>query len=146
MNINWKLRLMSPTFWIAFIPAILLLVQVVLVPFGISFAIEPLNSQLLALVDAAFVLLVVLGIVTDHTTKGINDSIQALAYDMPKDDKQIFGIGVEKTDEAGVGEIGKKTDEAGDETGFEAAGEKMDRAEDKTTDEAGDGKEGGSHG
>lgn len=88
-SINWKVRIKSKAFWVAFIPAVLLLIQAVLLPFGISFDIEPLNSQLLGIINAVFVLLVILGIVTDPTTKGLKDSPQALSYSAPS--KTTFG-------------------------------------------------------
>ena len=36
MNINWKVRLKSKTFWLAMIPALLLLVQVVAAVSGLQ--------------------------------------------------------------------------------------------------------------
>lgn len=79
-NINWLIRFKSKKFWVSFIPAMLLLVQVILVPFGYDFQIEPINSQLLAIVNALFVVLALLGIVVDPTTEGIADSEQARKY------------------------------------------------------------------
>lgn len=84
MNINWKVRLLNPTFWVAAIPAVLLLAQAILALFGVDFAIEPLNSRLLAIVDALFVLLVILGVVADPTTQGVSDSALAQTYEAPK--------------------------------------------------------------
>lgn len=84
MNINWKVRLRNKGFWLAVIPATLLLVQVVAVPFGYSFDFGELGTQLTAIVNAAFALLSILGIVTDPTTAGIGDSGQAMGYDEPK--------------------------------------------------------------
>lgn len=72
--IDWKTRIKNKMFWVTFIPALLLFIQVALVPFGYKFEIEPLNSQLLAIVNAAFVLLTILGLVNDPTTKGISDN------------------------------------------------------------------------
>ncbi|MFD1466461.1 phage holin [Lapidilactobacillus mulanensis] len=78
MKINWKVRVKSPKFWLAIVPAFLLLAQVVAVPFGYDFEIEPLNSQLIAIVNAAFALLSILGVVTDPTTPGASDSERVL--------------------------------------------------------------------
>lgn len=69
------------------IPAVLILIQVVLALFGVTFDITDLQEKLLAVVNAVFVVLAILGIVTDPTTAGISDSKQALTYDMPKEDK-----------------------------------------------------------
>lgn len=85
--INWKVRVKSKKFWLAMIPAVLILIQVVLALFGVTFDITDLQEKLLAVVNAVFVVLAILGIVTDPTTAGISDSKQALTYDMPKEDK-----------------------------------------------------------
>lgn len=85
MKINWKVRLKNKNFWLALIPAVLLLVQVVAAVFGFQLDLGDLGNQLLAVVNAAFVVLSILGIVTDPTTKGISDSDQAMTYDKPKD-------------------------------------------------------------
>ena len=53
--------------------AVLLLIQVVAVPFGYKFQIEMINKQLLDVVNALFVVLTILGIVTDPTTPGLSD-------------------------------------------------------------------------
>lgn len=87
MKINWKVRLLSIKFWLAIVPAFLLLVQVVAVPFGYDFKIEPLNSQLIAIVNAVFAVLSILGVITDPTTAGVSDSTQALQYDQLKETK-----------------------------------------------------------
>lgn len=84
MKINWKVRLKNKNFWLAFIPAMLLLVQVVCSVFGVNLDLGDLGNKLIAVVNAAFVVLSILGIVTDPTTKGISDSDQAMTYDRPK--------------------------------------------------------------
>lgn len=85
--INWKVRAKSKKFWLAMIPAVLILIQVVLALFGVTFDVTDLQEKLLAVVNAVFVVLAILGIVTDPTTAGISDSKQALTYDAPKEDK-----------------------------------------------------------
>lgn len=85
MKINWKVRLKNKNFWIAFIPAILLLIQVVASVFGFTIDLGDLGNQLLAVVNAAFAVLSIVGIITDPTTKGVSDSEQAMTYDKPKD-------------------------------------------------------------
>ena len=86
--INWTVRLKNKTFWLAMIPAALLLIQVVAAVFGVTLDLGALGDKLLAVVNAVFALLAILGIVTDPTTKGVSDSTQALTYDKPKDDKE----------------------------------------------------------
>lgn len=87
MKINWKVRVKNKMFWVSLVPAALLLIQVTLVPFGYRFEIEPLNSQLLAIVNAAFALLTILGVVNDPTTQGATDSTKALNYKAPRKDE-----------------------------------------------------------
>lgn len=86
-KINWKVRIKNKQFWLSLIPAVLLLIQVAAVPFGYNFKLDVLNKQLLDIVNALFVVLTILGIVTDPTTQGITDSQQALNYHKPKSDK-----------------------------------------------------------
>ena len=84
MKINWKVRLQNKIFWLALIPALLLLAQVVAVVFGISLDLGELGDKLLAVVNALFAVLTILGVVTDPTTTGVNDSTQAMGYTEPK--------------------------------------------------------------
>lgn len=84
-NINWKVRVKNKQFWLTLVPAVLLFIQVVAVPFGYNFKLEALNKQLLDIVNALFIVLAILGIVTDPTTQGITDSQQALNYQKPKE-------------------------------------------------------------
>lgn len=86
--INWKVRMKNKTFWLALIPAVLLLIQVVAAVFGYTLDLGALGDKLLAVVNALFAVLTILGIVTDPTTKGVSDSAQALTYEKPKDDKE----------------------------------------------------------
>lgn len=81
--INWRVRIKNKAFWLALIPALLVFVQAVAVPFGYNWDFAGLQSELIAIVNAAFVLLSILGIVTDPTTEGIGDSDRALLYDEP---------------------------------------------------------------
>lgn len=84
MGINWKVRIRNRAFWLALIPAVLLLAQVVAAPLGYEWDFGVLDEQLAAIVNAAFALLAVLGAVNDPTTEGIGDSEQAMGYDAPK--------------------------------------------------------------
>lgn len=82
--INWKVRFKNKSFWIALIPAVLLLIQVVASVFGYTFDLGELGDKLLEVVNALFTVLTILGIVTDPTTAGVSDSAQALTYEEPK--------------------------------------------------------------
>lgn len=86
--INWKVRIKNKTFWLALIPAVLLLVQVVAAVFGYTLDLGELGNKLLAVVNALFGVLTLLGIVTDPTTTGVSDSKQALTYEKPKKDTE----------------------------------------------------------
>lgn len=83
--INWKVRLKNKNFWLALIPALLLLIQAVAYVFGFVLDLSEMGDKLLAVVNALFAVLALLGIVTDPTTKGIWDSEQALTYEEPKE-------------------------------------------------------------
>ena len=84
MKINWTVRIKNKNFWISFIPAMLLLVQVIAAVFGVTIDLGDLGNKLLAVVNAAFGVLAIIGVVTDPTTKGISDSDQAMTYEKPK--------------------------------------------------------------
>lgn len=85
MNINWKVRYANKQFWLSFIPAALLLVQVVASVFGYTLDLGDLGNKLIAVINALFAVLVLLGVVTDPTTAGVSDSAQAMTYDKPKE-------------------------------------------------------------
>lgn len=84
MNINWLVRLKNKNFWLALVPAVLLLIQVVAAVFGFELDLGDLGNRILDVVNALFAVLAILGIVTDPTTEGISDSRQALTYTEPK--------------------------------------------------------------
>ncbi len=85
--INWDVRWKNKTFWITIIPAIILLVQAVAGLFGFELELSELQEKLLVVVNAVFGVLVILGVVVDPTTHGVNDSVRALGYKEPwKDD------------------------------------------------------------
>lgn len=84
MGINWIARIKNKNFWLALVPAVLLLVQVVAAVFGFELDLGDLGNRILAVVNALFAVLAILGIVTDPTTQGVGDSQQALTYTKPK--------------------------------------------------------------
>lgn len=84
--INWKVRAKNKTFWLALVPAFLLLIQAVAQVFNISLDFTNLNKDLLGVVNALFTVLAIVGVVADPTTKGLSDSTQALTYSKPKED------------------------------------------------------------
>lgn len=84
MKINWMVRIKNKNFWVAIIPAVLLLIQVVAAVFGYELNLGDLGNRLLDVVNAAFAVMVILGVVNDPTTEGIKDSNQAMTYTEPK--------------------------------------------------------------
>lgn len=82
-SINWGVRVRNKNFWLAIIPAVCLLIQAVAAVFGFQLDLGDLSGKLLAVVDAVFVVLALLGIVTDPTTAGVSDSKRALGYTEP---------------------------------------------------------------
>ena len=75
--INFKLRLQNKATLIALISAVFLMLQ----QFGLNI---PHNIQ--EGVNTFVVILVIFGIVTDPTTKGVTDSERALNYNQPRED------------------------------------------------------------
>ena len=82
--INWKVRIKNKMFWIAIIPVLFLLVKQVLDIFGVQVDLDVLQIQLTDLIETIFILLGILGIVQDPTTKGVADSDKAMNYTEPK--------------------------------------------------------------
>lgn len=85
--INWQVRFKNKAFWLALIPAVLLLAQVVAAVFGYELDLGDMGNKLIDVVNALFAVLMILGIVTDPTTEGVGDSEQALTYSEPKCDE-----------------------------------------------------------
>lgn len=84
--INWKVRIKNKTFWLSLIPALLLLAQAVAAVFGVSIDLSAMGDKLLAVVNALFAVLAILGVVADPTTAGVSDSALAMTYDEPRED------------------------------------------------------------
>lgn len=83
--INWKVRVKNLRFWLAIVPAFLLVIQAVANIFGYTLDLTDLGEKLLAAINAIFGLLAILGIVNDPTTAGMSDSALAMTYDKPKE-------------------------------------------------------------
>ena len=82
--INWAVRFKNKAFWISFIPAVLLLVQVIASLFGFELQLDGIGEKLLDVVNALFAVLALLGVVNDPTTAGAADSAQAMGYIAPR--------------------------------------------------------------
>ena len=83
-KINWKVRLKNKAFWLAVVPALLLVVQTVASLFGYAWDFVVLNQQIAAVINAVFAVLAILGVVTDPTTAGMKDSDRAMEYTKPE--------------------------------------------------------------
>ncbi|MCM3116886.1 phage holin [Neobacillus sp. MER 74] len=86
--INWKVRLRNKNWVIAFVSQIMIVAQMLLEclnSFGIiDFQLtDSIQNSVLTFVNAVFVVLSLLGIVQDPTTKGYKDSERALTYKDP---------------------------------------------------------------
>lgn len=84
MKINWKVRIKNKAFWIAIIPAIMLLIQQVCSVFGVAMDFSWLSEKLISIVGTVFIILTMLGVVADPTTEGMSDSATAMTYEEPK--------------------------------------------------------------
>lgn len=83
MRINWEVRVKNKLFWLAIIPAVLLVVKAVANAVGIQIEVADMSAKLVAVVEAVFAVLALLGVVNDPTTKGTSDSDRAMQYDSP---------------------------------------------------------------
>ena len=85
MGINWKVRIKNKTFWLAMIPAALLLAQQIAGLFGFVIDFTDVQNKLIDIVRTVFIILAILGVIVDPTTEGVTDSQQALTYTEPKE-------------------------------------------------------------
>ena len=84
MKINWKVRAKNKMFWLTMVPAFLLIAQIVSGWFGYALAADLIGEEAAKFINAVFAFLVILGIVVDPTTDGMDDSDQAMRYRYPK--------------------------------------------------------------
>ena len=84
MKINLLVRIKNKAFWLALIPALLLVVQAVAALYGYRWDFVVLNQQIAAVINAVFAVLAILGVVNDPTTAGVTDSDRAMGYSKPE--------------------------------------------------------------
>jgi phi LC3 family holin len=84
MKINLKARMKNKVFWLTMIPAICVLISQVFCMFGVKFDLSGISDQLKEIVETVFLIMGVVGIVVDPTTKGVSDSERALTYEKPQ--------------------------------------------------------------
>ncbi|HFU4115924.1 TPA: phage holin [Streptococcus suis] len=79
-KINWGVRLRNKTFWWTLVPLIVLLAQ----QLGFNWVPKDWETTFGTIMS----ILTVVGVINDPTTAGIEDSVQALTYNKPKDDRK----------------------------------------------------------
>ena len=84
MKVNWKVRIRNKHFWLTIIPAVAILAQTVASACGVEIDLSETQGKLLAVVDALFVVLAIIGVVNDPTTDGMDDSELAMTYETPR--------------------------------------------------------------
>ena len=65
MKINWKVRFKNKAFWMALIPAVLLLASQVCAIFGVQIDTAAVSDQLIGIVGTVFTIFALLGIVNE---------------------------------------------------------------------------------
>ena len=91
MKINWTVRIKNKDFWLALIPAALVLIELIAKLFGLELDLGEVGNTLKEIVNVIFIILSILGIVIDPTTKGLSDSARAMTYTEPHDDGEAVG-------------------------------------------------------
>lgn len=84
MNINWKVRLKSGSWWLGILSAVVTAVFAILQLCNVELPVTA--EQVLQAATLVLMIPAAIGITTDPTTKGVSDSAQAMAYDAPKQD------------------------------------------------------------
>lgn len=84
MNINWKVRLKSGSWWLGILSAVVTAVFAVLQLCNVELPVTA--DQIMKAAMLVLMIPAAIGITTDPTTKGVSDSAQAMAYDAPKQD------------------------------------------------------------
>ena len=72
MKIDWKARLLNKTWWVSIIGAIVLLFQ----QLGLVDLANYIPKNYADIVNTIFIILTLLGITVDTSTKGVSDSVE----------------------------------------------------------------------
>ena len=86
MKINWKVRLHHKQFWVSLIALLLVLANQIAGIFNVDITVY--SEQVTGISETILMILALMGIIVDPTTSGASDSVQALRYDKPKEDKR----------------------------------------------------------
>lgn len=95
---NWKVRIKSLAFWVGMIGVIM---SPILAYMGLAFtdltSWKSLGDVFVAFIGNPFLIgsvivavMSALGVIADPTTAGFKDSLTALTYTTPKNDRQVF--------------------------------------------------------
>jgi phi LC3 family holin len=87
--INWKVRFQNKSWVVAFISQLLLIAQIIIAGLNslgvVHFQLtDKTINDVISCANGLFIVLSMLGIVQDPTTKGLSDSEHALKYEKPK--------------------------------------------------------------
>jgi len=82
MKINWKVRFQSKQFLTSLLALLLVLANQIASVFG--YDITLISQEITNISETVLLILGLLGVVVDNTTKGISDSEQALKYNERK--------------------------------------------------------------
>lgn len=111
-KINWKIRLKNKSFWMTLVPALLLSVQRILLIAGVSFDLTQTQELVMSALNSIFVVLAIIGVVSDPTVDGFGDSHRALVADAPIDPTEVVQVASEPeeqtADEIVTEVLGKK--------------------------------------
>lgn len=86
MKINWKVRLQHKQFWVSLIALLIVLANQIAGIFNVDITVY--SEQVTGISETILMILALIGIIVDPTTSGASDSVQALRYHKPKEDKQ----------------------------------------------------------
>jgi len=81
MQLNWKVRFKNKTFLTAFLALIVSFVFDLLTMFDVFPVVT--ESMVMQLINIVLMVLGAMGVVTDPTTPGVNDSARAMTYIEP---------------------------------------------------------------
>lgn len=87
MKINFRARLHNKTFILSFAAAIITFIYLVLQLFGITPTVD--KTDIIGVIEIALTVLTMIGIITDPTTDGVQDSDRAMTYYTSKDERGI---------------------------------------------------------
>lgn len=82
MKINWKIRFQSKQFLTSLIALLLVLANQISYMFG--YDITLISQEITNISETILLILGLLGVIVDNTTKGMSDSEQALKYNERK--------------------------------------------------------------